>query len=85
MATRGFWAGVLWGAGLALFLVYVLTDEAAIGLTLTRPQRLAVGGLGLAMWAAGFALGSRLRGSGRPAGAESVAAKDRARKAGPGL
>jgi hypothetical protein len=37
MATRGFWAGALWGAGPARFAVYVLTDEAAFGLTLSRP------------------------------------------------
>ena len=61
MGTRGFWAGALWGAGLALFAVYVLTDEAAIGLSVSRPQRLAVGGLGLALWVTGFVLGASLR------------------------
>lgn len=56
MALRGFWAGTLWGVGLALFLVYVLTDDALVGLTPSRPQRLAVGGLGLALWVPGLRL-----------------------------
>ena len=71
---QGFRAGAVWGTGLALFVVFVATDEAALGLTLTRPLRLAVGCLGFVLWFAGFAMGRRLWRSGTVAGAQPVAA-----------
>ena len=71
---QGFRAGAVWGTGLTLFLVFVATDEAALGLTLTRLLRLAVGFLGLSLWFAGFVMARRLWRAGTVAGADPGAA-----------
>ena len=73
---QGFRAGAVGGGGLTLVLVFVSTDEAALGLTLTRPLRLAVGCLGLVLWCAGFGMARRLWRPGTVAGAKPIAAAD---------
>ncbi|MFO0876096.1 MAG: hypothetical protein U0840_01885 [Gemmataceae bacterium] len=84
LASRHTLAGMLFGAGIALFFVYVLTDEAAVGLTLTRPQRLGMGVLGLALGGSGLLLGQLLRrAAGTAADAESGAAPAGAAKPAP--
>ncbi len=51
---RLYWKGMLSGAGLSLFAVYVLSQ--AIPINLEEWPRLAVGAIGLALLVAGFLL-----------------------------
>jgi hypothetical protein len=70
---RMYGAGALSGAGLALFVLYILSQ--AVSIDLTQPTRLAVGVVGLVLLAAGFFL--RPRPAGTHADAEPGAAPDR--------
>ena len=54
---RPYWVGVLSGAGLALFALYVLAQ--AVPITLEQWPRVAVGAVGLALLVLGFVLRPR--------------------------
>jgi hypothetical protein len=56
-ATRNYLAGCVTGAGLALFVLYILSQ--AIPITLERWPRIAVSAVGLALNGVGFTLRPR--------------------------
>jgi hypothetical protein len=70
---RMYGAGALAGAGLALFVLYILSQ--AVTIDLTQPPRIAVGVAGLVLLAAGFFL--RPPAAAPKADAEPGAAPDR--------
>jgi hypothetical protein len=77
-ATRHYFAGALWGAGLALFVLYVLSQAVAIALD--GWPRIAVGALGLVLFAAGFVCRPRPTKPAVRSDAEPDTAPDRGRK-----
>lgn len=74
-ATRHNLAGAIWGAGLALFVLYVLSH--AVPIRLEGWPRIAVGGVGLVLLGAGFAWRPRPANPAGRSDAEPNAAADR--------
>ena len=64
--VASYFAGVVTGAGLALFFMYILSD--AVTITMVGWPRIAIGGVGIALWMVG-GLWQRKLSSNNPASA----------------
>ncbi len=62
--SRGYLAGAVYGGGLTLFALYVVSH--AFTITLLGWSRIALGVVGLALWLAGGLMGRRFSPKGRP-------------------
>ena len=75
-------AGLLFGAGIALFLLFLLSSAVPVRLEEGQTARSVLGVVGVSLWVAGLLLGQRLRRRMSVADAEPGAASDPPRAAG---
>lgn len=76
-ATQQLFAAALWGAGLALFALYVLTH--AVVITLEGWPRIALGVVGLSLGLAGFVWRTQLSKSAKRSNVDQATIPDKGR------